>query len=88
MHITKWAYKWSLVMPPKLFTYLPVRAFIWVTANTVMGFMGMLMVTLEWKNTLLYMQAVHYWGIYVMAVGLVLTIVLKPPRRKKDSIAP
>ena len=70
-------------MPPSLVNSLPVKALVWVSSNTLMGFMGMLMVTLEWKNTVKYMEDVNYWGVYAMAIGLVLTFVLKPPRRKK-----
>jgi len=48
LYLTKWAYKWTLLLPSKLTNSWIFTFLTWIVSATLMNYIGMFIVVLEW----------------------------------------
>lgn len=82
LHITKWAYKWSQILPTKITNSTIFNILTWIFSATMMNYIGMFIVVLEWEDAVLFHSNIYHWGTILLVLLFVLSFVLRPPRQK------
>jgi hypothetical protein len=82
LYLTKWAYKWTLVFPQKITNSKLFTVLTWCVSATLMNYIGMFMVVLDWEDAIAFYSDLHYYGSVIFVVLFLLSFVLRPPRQK------
>lgn len=83
LHITKWAYKWSLALPPKLTNSKLFSFLAFFASANFMTYIGMFIVVLHWDDAVAFHTDIYHWGTIALLALLVLSLTVRPPRSKK-----
>ena len=83
VQLTKFFYKLSFFLPKSFRSSWAATALVYIAGSITMNYIGMAVVLLEWENMIFFYSGLYYSMTIAMVVCLLLSFVIKTPKKKK-----